>query len=289
MAGMWRDRARSILRLGGTSALCAGLVAAAIFLLADAPADSVSAYGAVALGALLPLLMLAGWDRDADRLAAAGPTEYWLRLRDKHSAERERMERLSALGPIPLDEYLEQLSTGAGPDEEQPDAYEQRLDRARREKERQDSAYRLRALNLEYSLRQAIQEVRRGERERQRALHRLRIGAEARRVLLLLGLSLILFVLTYHSLAHVIERVDTGRLAPADAAQVVAALGGAPAAIALGVYGVLKGAALVMHAWADVIRARAGLPPGEASGSGDGGGEGNGGGSGGGADPEPRI
>jgi hypothetical protein len=108
-------------------------------------------------------------------------------------------------------------------------------------------------------------------------------GAEARHALILLALSLILFVLTYHAAAHVFERIGIGRLTPADAAQIVTAVGGAPAAIVLGIYGVLKGTALVMHAWADVVRARAGLAPAEAAGNGDG----SGNGSSGGANPGP--
>ncbi|MFD3546786.1 hypothetical protein ACFWUW_14450 [Streptomyces sp. NPDC058655] len=191
----------------------------------------------------------------------AGPDDYWLGLRAKFTDEKQRMDRLSAMDPLSVDAYLAQLDRESGPDQEDPDERTRRLDRARREKARQDAAQRHRELSLDLNLRQAVSIVREAEGLQREALARMRFGADARQVLLLLGLSLILFVLSYHATAHVFEQISVGRLTPADAAQVVTAVGGAPAAVVLGIYGVLKGTALVMHAWADVVRARAGLPP----------------------------
>ncbi|MFC8127789.1 hypothetical protein [Streptomyces sp. NPDC057302] len=255
--------------LGGASALSAGLVAAALFVLADAPTDSLSAYGAVTVAALLPLVWLVGQDRHSETLVkTARQLHYWQPLRDKFTDDKRRMERISAIGPIPVDQYLEEMERKLGREAAvKPEERERRLGIARTQKAREDSLQRHREQSLELNLKQAEDQVRQQERIQLGALTRLKANAEARSSLILLAFSLILLVLTYHAAAHLLERTETGQLTPADAAQVVTAVGGAPAAIVLGIYGVLKGTALVMHAWADVVRARAGLPPAESAGS----------------------
>jgi hypothetical protein len=86
---------------------------------------------------------------------------------------------------------------------------------------------------------------------------------EYRIVIWLALLSAIGFLVAYLALKPVLANVESDRFSPSEAAQIITAVGGAGLAIGTGVAAILKAFALMLHARADVIRARYGISSGE--------------------------
>lgn len=69
------------------------------------------------------------------------------------------------------------------------------------------------------------------------------------------------YVIAFATAYGALSDLGNDRFSPSDTAQVITAIGGLTTAVGLSIAGVLKALALLVHARADMVRARAGLPP----------------------------
>jgi hypothetical protein len=88
---------------------------------------------------------------------------------------------------------------------------------------------------------------------------------EFRTVVWLVLLSSVLYLIAYLALRPILTNVQHGSFAPTETAQIITAAGGVGLAIGTSIAAVVKSFALLLHARADIIRARAGLPPADAA------------------------
>ncbi len=105
------------------------------------------------------------------------------------------------------------------------------------------------------------------QRERTQGLWRARKAAkrtEASAVAVLFVLAAAGYVIAAMATGSVVESIQQDRFSPSDTAQVITAIGGLATAVGVSVAGILKALALLVHARADMVRARVSLPPVEA-------------------------
>lgn len=110
-------------------------------------------------------------------------------------------------------------------------------------------------------------ERERRERERRERLRETTVAQqrirmfEFRIAMWLALLSGIAYLVSYLALKPVLADVQHSRFGPSEAAQIITAVGGAGLAIGTAVAAIIKAFALLLHARADVIRARLAIPP----------------------------
>ncbi|WP_328868751.1 hypothetical protein OHT76_00820 [Streptomyces sp. NBC_00287] len=85
--------------------------------------------------------------------------------------------------------------------------------------------------------------------------------AEAWAVAGLFALAVVSYTVAAFATHSLLRTIQQGHFSPSDTAQVLTAIGGLTTAVGLSIAGVLKALALLVHARADMVRARAGLPP----------------------------
>ncbi|GLX17022.1 hypothetical protein Slala02_53490 [Streptomyces lavendulae subsp. lavendulae] len=110
------------------------------------------------------------------------------------------------------------------------------------------------------------QERQTGQYERVRRQRRARRAvrrAEAFAVVGLIALAVAGYAVSAFATHDLLESLQHRRFSPSDTAQVITAIGGLTTAVGFSVAGVLKALALLVHARADMVRAREGLPPGD--------------------------
>ncbi|SDS73486.1 Histidine kinase-like ATPase domain-containing protein [Streptomyces sp. TLI_053] len=108
--------------------------------------------------------------------------------------------------------------------------------------------------------RQNRQSRQRDRAQRQERVHRAERQAEFFAVIVLLWLATAGYYVAVHATHNVLESLGQQRFSPSDTAQIITAVGGLMTATGLSVAGILKALALLVHARADMVRAREGLP-----------------------------
>ncbi|OEU95120.1 hypothetical protein DB35_03820 [Streptomyces abyssalis] len=100
------------------------------------------------------------------------------------------------------------------------------------------------------------------------AVYAAQLGARRAQVIAVLGLLVLAglgYAVAFSATRGVLESVAHDRFNPSDTAQLITAVGGLTTAVGLSIAAVIKAVALLVHSRADMLRARAGLPPGESA------------------------
>ncbi|MFD4533550.1 hypothetical protein ACFWNL_17660 [Kitasatospora sp. NPDC058397] len=90
--------------------------------------------------------------------------------------------------------------------------------------------------------------------------------AELVEAAVLLLVAAVAYLVAYVAARSALDDIASARFSPSDTAQVITAIGGAVAAGAAGVAGIIKACAVLIHARAEMVRARASLPSPETAG-----------------------
>lgn len=112
------------------------------------------------------------------------------------------------------------------------------------------------------------EEMETRQREQIQGLLRVRRAAKRAEVVVvavLFALAAVGYFISVLAAGAVVESIQQDRFSPSDTAQVITAVSGLATAVGFSIAGVLKALALLVHARADMVRARGSLPPAEAA------------------------